>query len=178
MTIFEYLTVAVSIVLALGTGHLISGIPHVFNRQKFYWLHALFFVILVLGHIVVWWRVWLLNDIPTWNVFQFGILMGSPLSLYLAATALVSARPDQVVSWRDHFDSRSHWVFSAFAAVVFFGMLRAYYIREAAPFWWVYITLGIYIAAAITRQRIVHIIATLLTLVFMIFLLSINFTAS
>lgn len=27
MTIFEYLTVAVSIVLALGTGHLISGIP-------------------------------------------------------------------------------------------------------------------------------------------------------
>ncbi len=178
MTIFEYLTVAVSIVLALGMGHLISGIPYVFARRKSDWLHALFFVILVLMHIVIWWRVWLLNDIATWNVLHFGILMGSPLSLYLAATALVSTNPAQVDNWREHFETKSSWIFSAFAAVIFFGMLRAFVIRDAAPFWWVYPFWATYVAAAISRKRIVHIVVTMMTLFFMIYLLSLNFTAS
>jgi len=178
VTIFEYLTVAVSIVLALGMGQLISSIPHVFDRQKSYWLHALVFVLLVLGHIVIWWRVWLLNDMPTWNIFQFGILMGSPLSLYLAATALVSTNPELVGDWRDHFEAKSQWIFSAFAAIVFFGMFRAYFISQAAPFWWVYVIWGTYVVAAVSKNRGVHIAVVSMTLVLTMYLLSLNFTVS
>ena len=40
MSIFEYLTVAVSIVLALGLSKLVSSIPYVFDRRKRDWLHS------------------------------------------------------------------------------------------------------------------------------------------
>ncbi len=116
MSIFEYLTVAVSIVLALGIGKLTSSIPHVFDARRIDWLHALFFILLFVAHIIVWWRVWLLNTVTSWNILQFTILMGSPLSLYLAATALVSSNPEQVDDWQRYFDERSRWIMSGWAA--------------------------------------------------------------
>ena len=107
MSIFEFLTVAISIVLALGLSLLISSIPHVFDAKKRDWLHALVFLLLVFAHIVVWWRVWILNSVSSWNIVQFMILIGSPLSLYLAASALVSSTPGQVSDWKTYFSDHS-----------------------------------------------------------------------
>ena len=128
MSIFEFLTVAVSIVLALGLSRLISSIPYVFDPQKRDWLHALIFVLLVVGHIVVWWRVWFLNVVTSWNILQFAILIGSPLSLYLASTALVSSTPDRISDWKSYFADRGQWVIAAITAVILFGLLRSYFI--------------------------------------------------
>ncbi len=178
MTIFEFLTVAVSIVLALGMGTLISSIPHVFDSKKRDWLHATYFVLLVLAHIIVWWRVWLLNVAPSWNIFQFTILMGSPLSLYLAATALVSSNPAQVDNWRSYFQEKSHWIISGITAILFFGILRSYFILAITPPWWSLAALVMYIVAAISRRRDVHIAVIFPTMIYLGFLLSRDFTAS
>ena len=56
MTIFEFLSVAASIVLALGLGKLISSIPYVFDAHKRDWLDALAFVTLIAGQFLAWWR--------------------------------------------------------------------------------------------------------------------------
>jgi hypothetical protein len=125
MSIFEFLTVAISIILALGLSLLISSIPHVFSPRKRDWLHASVFLLLTFSHIVVWWRVWLLNSVSSWNIVQFMILIGSPLSLYLAATAIVSNRPDQIDDWRSYFSERGQWAFAALAAAILFGILRS-----------------------------------------------------
>ena len=129
MTIFEFLSVAASIVLALGLSTLITNIPYVFDARKRDWLHALAFVALVAGHILAWWRIWPLNSVANWNILGFAILMGTPLSLYLAATALVSNNPNQVESWKKQFSERSRWFFSALVAVWVFwdaSRLRAF----------------------------------------------------
>ena len=178
MSIFEYLTVAVSIVLALGVGQLISSIPYVFAARKSDWLHAFYFVFLVIAHIVVWWRIWPLNAVSSWNILEFAILMGSPLSLYLAATALVSSNPEQIGDWKEHFAEHSHWIISAIAAIVFFGILRSYFILEVTSAWWSFAMLGIYVAAAISRKRIVHIAVIFPTLLYIVVLLFLDFTAS
>ena len=178
MSIFEYLTVAVSIVLALGIGKLTSSIPYVFDARRIDWLHALFFVLLFVSHIIVWWRVWLLNDITSWNILQFTILMGSPLSLYLTATALVSSNPEQVDDWQRYFDERSRWIMSGWAAIVLFGILRTYFVLSVPPAWWSFAILAIFNAAAISGRRIVHIVVIIPTLLSVGILLYRDFTAS
>ena len=178
MSIFEFLTVAVSIVLALGLSRLISSIPYVFDPQKRDWLHALLFVLLIVAHIVVWWRVWILNVVPSWNFLQFTILIGSPLSLYLAATALVSSAPDRISDWRSYFADRSNWVFAAFTAAIFFGLLRSYFILGTTPAWWSSLALVIYGGAALSKRREVHIGVILVMFVFLGLLLSRDFTAA
>jgi hypothetical protein len=177
MSIFEFLTVAVSIILALGLSLLISSIPHVFSPKKRDWLHASVFLLLVLSHIVVWWRVWILNSVTNWNIVHFMILIGSPLSLYLAATAIVSNQPDQVEDWRSYFSDRGQWAFAALAATVLFGILRSYYILDIVAEWWGFFALVLYVGAALTKRREIHIAVTALSIVLLGLLLSRDFSA-
>jgi len=159
LTIFEFLSVAASIVLALGLSTLITSIPYVFDSGKRDWLHALAFVALVAGHILAWWRIWPLSSVVNWNILGFAILMGTPLSLYLAATALVSNNPEQVESWKVQFSHRSRWLFSSLLAVWIFGVLRGYVLLDRTPTWWSLMMLGGFAVAAISRRREVHIAA-------------------
>jgi hypothetical protein len=178
MSIFEFLTVAVSIVLALGLSKLISSTPHVFDERKRDWLHASYFVFLVAAHIIVWWRIWLLNDVSSWNILQFVILMGSPLSLYLGATALVSVSPEQVDDWKAYFQNHSRWILAALAAVIFFGLARSYFIQEILPPWWGFFWFALYAGAAYSEKRAVHIFLIVFSLFYVAYLLSRNFTAA
>ncbi len=164
MTIFEFLSVAASIVLALGLGKLISSIPYVFDAHKRDWLHALAFVTLIAGHILAWWRIWPLNSVAHWNILGFAILMGTPLSLYLAATALVSSNPDRVASWKEYFSERSRWLFSALIAVWTFGILRSYFLLNQTPVWWSLFMLGAFVIAAVSSRRNIHIVVLFISL--------------
>jgi hypothetical protein len=135
VTLFEYLSVAASIVLALGVGRLISSIRSVFSPNRRDWLHASFVVLLVLLHLFQWWRLWPLHDVSTWNFLQFLIVIGSPICLYFAAQVLVSDFPAGVESWQDHFADAHRWFFAAIACNVFFGILRVLFVLdlEAQP---------------------------------------------
>lgn len=163
--------------LALGMGTLVSSIPHVFDADRRDWLHATYFVFLVFSHILVWWRIWLLKDLESWNIFQFTILMGSPLSLYLAATALVSSNPDQVSDWRRHFEERSRWILSGIAAILTFGVLRGYFIAGTDPQLPTLAAIIMYVVAAISRRRNVHIAVLVPTVFYFGMLVARNFTA-
>lgn len=162
MTIFEFLSVAASIVLALGLSTLIASIPYVFDSRKRDWLHALTFVALFAAHILIWWRIWPLHSVASWNFAGFTILMGSPLSLCLAATAMVSSSPDQVDNWKEQFSERSPWIFSAFAAVMMIGILRGYVLLDITPTWWsIAVPTGLVIAA-FSDRRSFHIAAVII----------------
>jgi len=177
LTIFEFLSVAASIVLALGLGTLISSIPYVFDAHRRDWLHALAFVTLIAGHILAWWRIWPLNSVAHWNILGFAILMGTPLSLYLAATALVSSNPDRVASWKEHFSGRSRWLFSALIAVWIFGLLRSYILLNLTPAWWSLLMLGGFVVAAISSRRNIHIVVLSMVLLVFAALISRSFDA-
>lgn len=177
MTIFEYLTVAVSIVLGLGLSKLVSSVPFVFASNKRDWLHILSFIFLIIAHIIVWWNIWLLNGISDWNIFQFAIIMGSPLSLYLAATAIVSADPSQVSDWKQHFASHSHWMFSALAAALALAMLRAEFIATYGTSWATVIAFFGMLFCAFSNKRSVHANTIILGYIFLAYILTRNFVA-
>jgi hypothetical protein len=118
MTIFEFLSVAVSIVLALTLGKLIAATPHVFAAGARDAIHAGFFLVTGFVVLAIWWFVWTLNDKATWNFLEFLLMMGSPIGLYLAAHLLVSDVPREVSNWKDHFAKIYRWFFAAVLATV------------------------------------------------------------
>ena len=116
MTVFEFLSVAVSIVLALTLGKLVAATPHVFSRDKRDPIHAGLFLVNCFVVLNIWWFVWSLHDKTSWNFLEFLIMMGSPIALYLAAHLLVSDIPGEVRSWREHFAGVHSWYFAAILA--------------------------------------------------------------
>ena len=163
MTIFEYLSVAFSIVLALGVSRLASSIRHVFDSSRRDAVHASLFVLLFLIHLILWWRLWPLRDVQEWNFLQFLIVMGGPISLYIAATILVSDEPAEVVSWRAHLAEAHRWFFSVWATSLVFGFLRITFVLEAQfQLLLAVIVIVPLLVGAVFRNRKVHVAVTAL----------------
>lgn len=183
MTIFEYLTVAVSLILALGLSKLVSSVPFVFHRERRDWLHILVFVLAISTHIVIWWNIWLLNEIPNWTIFQFAILMASPLSLYLFATALLSPDPSQVSDWKQYLAEHSFLVFASAVAVLFFSLMRNIFIlgadgRVLPTVVFPLILMSTLLFGSFSQRRSVHASIIVLVYMFMTYVLVRNFVAS
>jgi hypothetical protein len=131
VTLFEYLSVAVSIVLALGLGKLVSSLPAVFAPDRRDWLHANFVLLIATAHLLMWWNLWHFRDLPSWNFLQFLIVMGNPVSLYLAAHVLVSVSVEGSASWRLRFAEIHRWFFGAVAAnFVVTVLTRVFVVQE------------------------------------------------
>jgi hypothetical protein len=133
MTIFEYLSVAVSMVLALTLGKLIAATPHVFARGARDVVHATYFLLTGFVVLAMWWYVWPLHDKTSWNFVEFLLMMGSPVSLYLAAHVLVSDVPREVKNWGAHFARIHRWYFSAVFATTTLAVVRVVWVLGAQP---------------------------------------------
>ncbi len=102
ITLFEYISVGVVIVLSFGVVRLLDGAPASFQREKRYWPHSLWLAIKFLNHFQFWWIFWGTRD-AEWNFVFFVAQLGTPVLLYLQASALVTSAPDSVEDWRVHF---------------------------------------------------------------------------
>lgn len=117
MTQFEFVSVAVSIVLALSAARLLSSLGHVLAPGRRYWIHALWCLIMLGGHLTFWWAVWTLHDIESWSFRSFAALMLSPALMYLVAGVLVSDDPASVASWQAYFQGRRRTYFALLGAM-------------------------------------------------------------
>ena len=110
MTLFEYISVALSVVLSLSAAQVLGNIRHVFDPARRDWVHGLWTVHVLVLHVVVWWSGWALRH-ASWNLGYFSLLLSAPGLLYVAANALVP--PDQTVSLRELFLARRRLFFAA-----------------------------------------------------------------
>jgi hypothetical protein len=116
MTLFEYLSVAFSIVLSLAAVRLLSGISVSFVPERRYWPHATWVVFVLLASAMIWWNFWSFKDVQ-WNFIRFFLTLVVPALIYLQAAALVPENPDNVLSWRKHFFAARKRFFVALAAL-------------------------------------------------------------
>ena len=110
MTVFEYLTISISILLTLGVSRLITGAPYVF-RSGGYWIHGLWFVLALLTLFLQWARIWSYHAIESWTLIQFFVTLSGPVAVYMTCHGLVSDNPKEVASWKDHFEANRKWIF-------------------------------------------------------------------
>ena len=119
MTHFEFIAVAMSIVLSFAVLRLLDALPHVAAREKRYPIHALWVAMLLFWCAMFWWVSWASSARKGEFSFPMFLLMVTPPGLfYLSATALVSHAPAGVPSWREHFWSVRRRFFGCALALV------------------------------------------------------------
>jgi hypothetical protein len=107
MTLFEYLAVAFSIVLGFSLTHLLGSVRSIFDPDRRYSVHIVFFFFLIFLHPQLWWALWDLHDDAPWNLFTFFYTLGGPGLLYLMSTSAVPIDRTQRLSW----EGAVYWVF-------------------------------------------------------------------
>ena len=103
MTHFEYIFVAVSIVLSFTILRLLDALPTALNAASRYWVHTVWVLQFLFFCVNFWWLNWVNRSLDSISQRYFLFLIAAMGILYLTATSLVSATPTAVSSWRAHF---------------------------------------------------------------------------
>lgn len=109
MSLFEYVTVAVSLVLSLAVVRLLDGLRFAASRDRGDWVHFLWVVTKLFNCALYWWGLWSTRESVAWNFASFMWVLLFPGTLYLQCTSLVTSAPQEVPSWRDHFYDIRRW---------------------------------------------------------------------
>jgi len=112
LTLFEYISVAFSIVLSLGVASLLGSIRRIFSAYRRYWIHYTWFLIVLFAHAVGWWSLWSFSNYESWSLPAFLLVLLQPGLLFLLALLLVGDSPVSTESWREHFYSMRRWFFT------------------------------------------------------------------
>jgi hypothetical protein len=83
MNPFEYLSVLISIVLALGMTRVLAGVGEMLqarSRRHVYWVHAVWIVNLFLYLVIAWWIFYRWRNQQQWMFFLFVFVLISPTS--------------------------------------------------------------------------------------------------
>jgi hypothetical protein len=124
MTLFEYISGAISIVLALAVARTVDGLRSSIEPGRRYWVHATWVILKLMEAPSFWWGMWGYRDASTWNIVSFTLALALPLILYLQVTGLVGRQPELVSDWRRHFNEQRKWFFGTniCLGVVVFGL--------------------------------------------------------
>ncbi len=113
MTLFEYITVAISLVLALGIARTVDGLRSSVAKDRRYWVHASWIAIKLTNPMTFWWSIWRFRDVETWNIASFMLALAWPIVLYLQVAGRVTRQPELVTDWRAPFYDQRRWFFGA-----------------------------------------------------------------
>ncbi|MEM8609213.1 MAG: hypothetical protein AAGF92_19075 [Myxococcota bacterium] len=114
MTQFEFLSVFISIVLALGVSDILStwGEQIRFrSKVRHYWLHTAWGILLLLLMIQAWWGLWRFRDREDWTFFENVTLIVPYLLLALTVYVLtprISSEPSDI---KDYYYVNAPWIF-------------------------------------------------------------------
>jgi hypothetical protein len=115
VTLFEYMSVAFSIVLSLGAASILQSVRRVFAPDRRYWVHGTWVLIILFTYAVSWWSLWSFNRVESWTFLTFLLVLVQPGLLYLKASLLVGDEPATTASWHGHFFRVRRWFFSVHA---------------------------------------------------------------
>ena len=101
MELFNHISVAVSIILAISVAHLLTGLRDVIAPQRRDWLVTCWYAYLGYLHLLIWWSLFAVHNVANWNLGTFAITMAVPGSLYLALYTLLSDAPAAIRSWHE-----------------------------------------------------------------------------
>jgi len=106
---FSYLSVLISIVLALGMTRVLAGVGEMLqarSRRRIYWVHVVWALNLFIYLVVAWWVFYRWRSQQPWTFSLFVFVLISPTVLYLAALLLF---PREAVSADDSINYKTHF---------------------------------------------------------------------
>ena len=120
MNAFEYLSVLISIILALGMTRVLAGVGEMLqarSRRRIYWVHVLWIVNVFLYLVVAWWIFYRWRNEQPWTFFLFIFVLISPTILYLASILLFPPESDleESIDYKTHYYANHRAFFVLFA---------------------------------------------------------------
>jgi hypothetical protein len=120
MGAFEYLSVLISIILALGMTRVRAGVGEMLqarSRRHIYRVHAIWIVNLFLYLVVAWWIFYRWRNQQPWTFFLFVFVLISPTILYLASLLLFPREGDVdlAIDYKTHYYANHRAFFILFA---------------------------------------------------------------
>jgi len=104
MSLFEYVSVMVSVVLALGVAQILTGVGALLvarDGPRADWVHAVWLAFLMLLHVQIWWVFWDLRSRPPHTILAFTFTLLLPALAYLSTYVILEGHlPSNA---RDHF---------------------------------------------------------------------------
>ena len=131
MTIFEYIMVMVSIILALALAQLLRALTEIATSTSRYWVHALWVGILSFIGVQMWWGFWDFNTLERWTFAAYLGVLVPPTLIFVSTYLLVPATRTPDIDWRAHFFATRRWFFSALTAMVLCATMITYVLLDA-----------------------------------------------
>ena len=107
MTVFEYLSVLISIVLAMGIAHLLGGLSTItrsWREVRPYWVYVVWAVWVLAIHVQIWWTYWDQSIIAEWTLPMFAAMLVLPgLAYVMARTIIPESAGNGGLDLRAHF---------------------------------------------------------------------------
>jgi hypothetical protein len=122
MTLFEYITIANSLILSFGVSRLLGGIPELFRADKPYWLHLLWVFGLLVNYPLMFWQMWNYRVVENWQFFSFLLVLATPAACLLSANFLVPTKPGEESDWEQYFYTNRKGIFGSLAVASMFTL--------------------------------------------------------
>ena len=161
MTLFEYLSVATSIVLSLSAAQLLSKLRPVLDPARRYWVHALWTFVVLLLHLNIWWEFWGYREVVDWNFAKFSLMLLNPGILFVCSSMLVNLDSELSQAWDNHFFDVRRPFFAMLLMLPIVSVLRRWVLAEIpilSPenFAEIFLFIPLYTVACIVKRRRFH----------------------
>jgi len=126
MSVFEYISVAISIVLGLGLTQILRSLVVVFRARREHpvsWFAVVWAVLIFLIGVQFWWALFQLDAdgiVQRWSIASFLFIIALAVTIYLAAAIVLPGEPKDPRTYL-HEDGR--WVF---VALIAYGLMAVF----------------------------------------------------
>lgn len=183
MEIFNYIAVAVSIILGLGLTCLLDGASNLIlarRRISVYWIHIVWVIIAILLHIQFWWGFWRFHTFEEWTLISFVAYLSAPICLFVLGDLAFPDFRESPQCMRKHYYEHHRWFFGVLASYLLIVIITSSTIPEGGH--WLQasngvrlLAFGIALASAISKSEILHgILCILGFVVLVVFVLVFN----
>ena len=132
MSFFEYTSVMVAVILALGIARILGAVGELLVERRStrtYWVHGLWLVFYFLLHVRIWWSYWDIRDTPPTLLPAFIFMLLGPALAYLGVYVLIPG------SFPDDADAHFYAVRKPFFGIgLVTTVVTVARMRQAMPF--------------------------------------------
>jgi len=118
MSLFEYLSVFLSVIMGLGVTHILAGLSktiHYRRSLKLSWVHTLWAINILIYIVIIWWGMFWWSKQVNWSFFEFLLLLLYAIALFLAASLLFPWDFSSDFDFEVHFNETRVWFFAVFS---------------------------------------------------------------
>jgi len=108
ISVFEYISILISIILGLVITQLLSSFSDLlydFKRVKFYWPHSIWIFFMLFLQIQDWFITYQLKDKAVWQLSELMFLLLYPITLFTTAKMLLPTHEKE-----ERFDMKSYFM--------------------------------------------------------------------